>query len=88
MNMDFENYIATATGFILENRIVAIIVLGVFILLAIKKTKTAVKILAFATLFIAAVYIATNLGSVSFKGLEEKREGVYKTKKILDQQEK
>lgn len=82
--MNLESIINTAKSYVVDNWVISLVIFVVFAVFAVKKTKAAVKFLVFVLLFFTAIYVATNLGNVSFKGLEEKREGVGKTKKVLE----
>lgn len=83
--MNIDRYIRLATDFFTDKPLVAVIIVGAILLFYIKKTKEAIKVTIFLLFLAVGFYVFSELGSVSFQGLQNKSTGTVKSEKALEE---
>lgn len=84
--MDINYYFDLAKYYIIENPIIALIVLACIVLFAIKKPKEATKTGVFIVIIIAGLYVVSMLSDSSLQGVQGKKTGSMKAADALEKQ--
>lgn len=84
--MEIEKYLSLITIFIHNNKLAALAILFAVAVFAYKKPKEAFKFSLFIIFMAVTMYFISLLGDTSFKGFQQKSEGVIETEQILKQQ--